>query len=135
MKKKQQQGYAVTGPNPNYKSEKRQSISPTFDSRDTGPAYYVITSLNDKRIGKQEIEDPFINTTINVSWKDLLKSLITRRGMKVSVFVNSPDRQRIEDVMELNANYLGFNSTRRDEWNSSLSQRLQDHVTRQMGEE
>lgn len=113
---------------------KRQSIKPTFDSRKTGPAYYVSTSVNDRHVGTQDIQDPFANTTVRVGWIDLLRGLL-KRGLLVRVMINARDQQLVEDVMELDSNYLSSNSTRRDEWNKELGQKIQDHVTRETGEE
>lgn len=117
----------------NVPRRKRQSIQPTYDSRVSGPPYYVWTFLNGKRVGKQDLQDPFVNTRVSVSWLDLFRGLF-RRNFIVEVQVHAHDHQRTEDVMELDANYLSYNSTRRDDWNKELNQSLQDHVTREMGE-
>lgn len=42
----------------------RQSIQPTYDSRETGPRYNVTTQIGDRTIGFQvPTEDPFVRTT------------------------------------------------------------------------
>lgn len=104
--------------------KRRQSIRPTYDSRETGPRYWVTSTLNGKPVAwRQRIEDPFVRHTVRVHWRDLLRSLITRRGMEVEVTVGG-DLDVIEDVMELDGNYLGPNCTRRDVFRSHINERL-----------
>lgn len=49
----------------------------------------------------------------------MLRLRLDRRSLSVTVTV-SGDRDIQEDVLELNDDYLGWNCTRRDEWNSGL---------------
>lgn len=101
-------------------SPKRQSIPPTYDSRETGLPYHVTTRLNDRVIAWQKpLDDPFVRHTVHVGWRDLLRSLL-RRELVVEVLIGA-DKQVMEDVLELNDNYLGTNCTRRDEFNGSLN--------------
>jgi hypothetical protein len=94
---------------------KRQSITPTYDSRETGPRYHVTTRINDRTIGfEKPITDPFVRQTVHVGTRDLLRSLFRRR-LEVVVIVGG-DRDVVEDVLELDAEWLGGDSTRRDEF-------------------
>ena len=98
---------------------KRVSIAPTYDSRKTGPRYHVTTTLNGRVLEwEKRIADPFVTTRVTVGWRDLLRSL--RHGRLVVGVHVSADREVIEDVMELDANYLGTNCTRRDEFNAGI---------------
>lgn len=100
--------------------ETRQSIPPTYDHRQTGDRYWVTSTVNGHPIAwRQPIEDPFVRHTVRVSWRDLLSSLIRRRGLTVEVTVGG-DPGIVEDVLELNANYLAPNSTRREEFHRDL---------------
>lgn len=113
---------------------KRSSIRATYDSRKTGPRYWVTSTLNGRPVTfRQPIEDPFARTTVHIGWRDLLASLITRRGMEVAVTVGG-DRDVIEDVLELDDNYLGTNCTRRDTFNSHINERLGSIAYEQSGE-
>lgn len=102
----------------------RQSIQPTYDSRETGPRFHVTYRINDRTITFQEqIADPFVTATLRISWLDRLKSLI-RKDFSVTVLVGG-DPEVVDDVLELDANHLGVRpSTRRQEWNSSLNEAL-----------
>jgi len=102
---------------------KRQSIKPTYDSSETGPRYHVTTWLNGRVITwEHRVDDPFVRQTVTVGWRDLLRSLL-RRELIVKVSVGA-DRDVMEDVLELDANALGYNCTRRDEFNGSLNAAL-----------
>jgi hypothetical protein len=107
-------------------TRKRQSVRPTYDSRETGPRYWVTSTLDGKPVAwRQPIEDPFVRHTVHVGWRDLIKSLIRRRGMRVVVTVGG-DHDVIEDVMELDGNYLGQNCTRRDAFNSEINRAIKE---------
>lgn len=94
---------------------KRQSITPTYDSRKTGPRYHVTTRVNDRTIGfEKPISDPFVRQTVHVGTRDLLRSLLRRR-LEIVIIVGG-DREAVEDVLELDAEWLGGDSTRRDEF-------------------
>lgn len=94
---------------------KRQSIAPTYDSRQTGPRYHVTTRIGDRTVTFEErISDPFVNTTVTVGWPDLLRGLLRRR-LTITVIVGG-DRDAVDDVLELDAEWLGGDSTRRDEF-------------------
>lgn len=93
----------------------RQSIEPTYDSRETGPRYHVTYKLDGHVITwQQRLDDPFVRAALHISWLDRLKSLL-RRDMEVEVLLGA-DPEVIEDVMELDSNYLAsIPNTRREE--------------------
>ena len=94
---------------------KRQSITPTYDSRQTGPRYHVTTRVDDRTVTFQRrITDPFVSTTVTVGWRDLLRGLLRRR-ITVTVVVGG-DREVVDDVLELDAEWIGADRTRRDEF-------------------
>lgn len=97
---------------------KRVSIQPTYDSRETGPRYHVTTWVNNRAIEfEKPIDDPFVRQTVHIGTRDLWRALLRRR-LEVVVLVGG-DRDVIDDVMELDANHLGINCTRRDEFTAS----------------
>lgn len=107
---------------------KRRSIEPTYDSRETGPRFHVTTRLGDYTTEFQKpIDDPFVRHTTTVAWRDILRCAISRQRVRVTVLVGA-DRDLIDDVMELDANTLTPNSTRRDEFNVSLGASLRTVV-------
>lgn len=102
----------------------RQSIEPTYDSRKTGPRYHVTYKLNGEVITwRERLDDPFVRAVLKVSWLDRLKSLL-RREMEVEVLVDA-DPEVIEDVMELDSNYLAsVPNTRREEHQRHLQKAM-----------
>lgn len=104
----------------------RQSIKPTYDHRETGDRYFVQYSINSKLIGEsQSITDPFVRGTVVVGWRDILKSLLRHRSLKVEMRVRG-DQSIEEDVMELDANYTGVeSSTRRRAFRAAMESGLQ----------
>lgn len=102
---------------------KRRSIEPTYDSRETGPRYHVTTFVGDRCIEFQKpLSDPFVHHRVFIRWRDLLRGLLYGRII-VAIQVGG-DRDITEDVMELDADYLGPNCTRRDEFGVSLGASL-----------
>lgn len=104
----------------------RQSIQPTYDSRDTGPRYNVTTEIGDRTIEfRKPIDDPFVSQTVHIHWRDLVRHLLgLRRFLTVTVRVNG-DRDVIEAVLELDANYLGLpGSQRRTAFNQEINDTL-----------
>jgi len=100
-------------------TEPRQSIQPTYDSRETGPRYYLSTFVRGRSLDwRKPIDDPFVSTEITIGWPDLLRALLRRR-LVVRVQVDA-DRDLVEDVLELDGNYLGPNCTRRAEFNGQI---------------
>lgn len=102
----------------------RQSIAPTYDSRETGPRFTVETRVNNRSIKEESIGDPFINTTVVVGWKDVLRAALSLKRLRISVHVRG-DNNIIEDVMELDANHIGYHSTRREEFQGSIEKALE----------
>jgi hypothetical protein len=103
---------------------KRQSIEPTHDHQETGDRYHVTTRIDNRTIALHEpVADPFVSHRVTVGWRDLLRGL-ARRRLEVTVLVGG-DSEIVEDVMELNADYLGSNCTRRDEFNVTLNASLE----------
>jgi hypothetical protein len=101
----------------------RQSIQPTYDSRETGERYHVTTFLDDRVVSwRTPVPDPFVRQTVHIHWRDLLRGLF-KRGLKVEVQVFG-DIDVLNDVIELDANTLLPNSTRRAEWDAGMNQRL-----------
>jgi hypothetical protein len=98
---------------------KRTSIQPTYSSAETGPRYHVTTRIGDRTIQFEEpIQDPFVSQRVTIGWPDLLRALLRRR-LVVTVIVGG-DRDVIDDVLELDAEWLGGDSTRRDEFTAGL---------------
>ena len=99
---------------------KRQSIKSTYDSQKDGFQYMVSTSINDKPLDSRDIADPFVMQTVHVSLWDTLKGLF-RGGVKVVVNINPKNNRIVEDVMELDDQYLGLGAnTRREDFNSQI---------------
>lgn len=90
----------------------RQSIQPTYDSRETGHAFHVTYRVNDKTVTFREpIADPFIHGRVVIGWLGLLRTLLRGR-LVVEVLVDG-DKDRVDDVLELDANTLISKSSRR----------------------
>lgn len=92
------------------------------------PAYYVTTKVNDQTVGEfmAPIPDPFVNTTVTVGWRDLLRALITRRVLTVTCLVGG-DKRTIDRVLELDPDHLGdSNSPSRKAWNAHINELLGD---------
>ena len=107
---------------------KRQSVKPTYDSRETGPRYHVTTCINSRTIEFQKrVPDPFVRHGVHVGWRDLLRGLL-HRGLEVQVTVGG-DMDVVEDVLDLDADHLGYNCTRRDEFKLGLQAAMEGHST------
>lgn len=104
----------------------RQSIEPTYDSRETGDAYTVEVREGGRRIERHPIADPFVNTTVHVrGWRNALRVLLRR--YECSVHVDADDAARVEDIFELNDDYKGqHGSTRRAQWDAEFQRGLGD---------
>lgn len=110
-------------PSPMVSRPIRRSIQPTYDSQETGERYHVTTWLGDHVIEwRKPMPDPFVRHTVRIGWRDLLRGLL-RRGLAVTVLVGA-DLDLMDDVLELDANTLIPNSTRRAEWDAGMNQRL-----------
>ncbi len=101
---------------------KRHSIKPTYDHRETGDRFTVETRLNDRRVSVTPTRDPFVCRRVTIGWPDLLAGLLRRR-LIVEVLVGG-DREIVDDVMELDADCLTDNSTRRADFDRDLRRAL-----------
>jgi hypothetical protein len=110
----------------------RESIAPTYDSRETGPRYHVTTQLDDRTIAFQEpIDDPFVRHTVHIGWLDLLRGLL-RRHLDVIVKVGG-DPDIVNDVLELNDNAIVPGSTRQRDFQRGVHHKL-DRIARTTGD-
>ena len=104
---------------------KRRSIEPTHDTRQTGPRYWVTSTVNDRPVAwQQPLDDPFVRHTVHLGWRDILRGLLRRR-LDVTVLVGG-DRDIVNDVLELDANALVLNSTRRDAFQFGILRNLDE---------
>jgi hypothetical protein len=103
----------------------RVSIAPTYDHQKTGDRFTVESRLNGQRLTYEPMPDPFVFHRVVVGWRDLLRGLFRRR-VEVEVIVGG-DREIVEDVCELDSDYLGRpGSSRRREWDQHLDRRLRE---------
>lgn len=101
----------------------RNSIRSTYDSRETGPRFWVTTYVGGRKITwRRPIADPFVYQTVRIGWPDLLRGLL-RRHLVVNVIVGG-DKAIEDDVLELDENYLIPGSTRRAAFNSHIGDAL-----------
>jgi hypothetical protein len=105
----------------------RQSIQPTYDHRQTGDRFTVEYSINGVRLGEPtSITDPFVSGRVTIGWHDLLRCLLRFCATTVEITVRG-DAEIVEDVLELDANYLGtHSSTRRKAFKARLESSLRD---------
>jgi hypothetical protein len=116
----------VTNPTDPVGALPRQSIAPTYDSGGNPGAYTVESRVGGRRIDQTPMSDPFVSQRVTVGWRDLLHGLRHRR-LEVEIIVSAADLERIEDVLELDGNYLGRQgSSRRAEWDARLERGLGD---------
>ncbi len=101
----------------------RKSIEPTYDHRETGDRFTVETRINGLRLNEVTVRDPFVHHRVTIAWRDLFRFALGGRSVTV---VLGGDPQIVDDVLELDADCLTFNSTRRDEWNACVESRLRD---------
>lgn len=100
--------------------KKRISIKSTYDSVKDGSQYSIRTSVNGRSIGGRDLVDPFVTHTIKVSLIDTIKGLF-RGGVKVVVSIDGKNNRIVEDVMELDDQYLGLgDNTRREDFNKQI---------------
>lgn len=103
---------------PSAAQDRRQSIQPTYDHRETGDRFTVETRINGRRLNEVvPTRDPFIHHRVVIGWRDLLR--FVTRGREVVVIVGG-DPEIVDDVIELDADALTLNSTRRDEWDATV---------------
>jgi len=105
------------------KDSVRNSIRPTYDSRETGPRYHVTTRIGDRTIEFQKrVDDPFVSHRVTIGWPDLLRGLLRRR-LAVTVMVGG-DPDVINDVLELDDNQLVPGSTRQAAFRSHVNEAI-----------
>ena len=102
----------------------RKSIEPTYDHRETGDRFVISTGVGEHYYEPKTIRDPFVFHRIVIHWHDLLRGLF--HGRLVVVVTITGDPEIVDDVMELDADCLTMNSTRRQEWDMSLERALGD---------
>lgn len=108
-------------------TDKRVSIPPTHDSRKTGPRYHVTTLVGTRMVEfRKPIQDPFVRQAVRIGIRDLARALL-HGHLQVVVNVGG-DGGIVEDVMELDDNYLGYNCTRRDAFEAELMAALSFHA-------
>ena len=100
----------------------RRSIQPTYDHRETGDRFYVETRVDGDPVGKTTCRDPFVfhRVTVKLGLRHLL-----RRKVEVVMIVGA-DHEMVDDVMELDADCLTNDSSRRHEFNADLNVLLRD---------
>jgi hypothetical protein len=111
----------------------RNSIRATYDSRETGPRYTVTTEMNGQvQEWRKPIDDPFVTTTVKIGHRWTLLRAFLRGRLDVTVSVDG-DGDIVEDVLELDDNYLGINCTRRAAFNSHINEALHNFADENAG--
>lgn len=99
------------------------SVRATYDSRDTGPRYWVTTEVDDRTVTfQQPLDDPFARTRVHLGWRDLLRGLL-RRDLVVTVTIGG-DRKITHDVLELDENQLIRGRTRHAAFQQAMHSKL-----------
>lgn len=106
----------------------RLSIQPTYDQRETGERYSITTFVAGSKLSETKLPDPFVRHTVRVSFWDAIKSLLRTGHVEVYIRIDG-DVEIIEDIMELDSNYIGHGSTRHREFHQSIEHALEDHVS------
>lgn len=57
--------------------------------------FEVITEVNGREIGRQNIHDPFISTSVTIGWQDILRSLLFGLKIRVNVRATHAAQRRI----------------------------------------
>lgn len=101
----------------------KPSVRATYDSRETGPRYWVTTTVEDHPVTfRRSIADPFVRETIRIGWRDLLRGLLRRR-LYVQVVIGG-DIEVMNDVLELDENTLIAGRTRKAAFQQSMHGKL-----------
>jgi hypothetical protein len=79
-------------------------------------------------LDSKDIADPFVTHTVKVSLLDTLRGLL-RGGVRVQVRIDGKNLRIIEDVMELDDQYLGYNCTRRDDFDKQIAKAIKSMST------
>jgi hypothetical protein len=103
-------------------------VKATYDSRETGPRYWVTTAINNKTIAfRERVDDPFARTFVRVGLWDVLRAWLLDRRLIVEVTVGA-DTDVMYDVLELDENTLIAGRTRKAAFEQSMHGKLSAHV-------
>ena len=90
--------------------------------------YYATVTVNGRTIGefRRSIPDPLAHTTVTVSARDMLRALLRRKPLVVTVNIDA-DSDTATRLLELDSDYLGpRGSASRMAWGASLHSSLRD---------
>jgi hypothetical protein len=88
--------------------------------------YLHTVKVNDRIVGQhmKPLPDPFARTEVVVGWADVLRALLRRRRLTVTVVMHA-DSRTVEQVLALNPDHLGYAGTpSRKAWEAELHGRL-----------
>ncbi|MGN9802051.1 hypothetical protein [Micromonospora sp. L32] len=106
-------------------SDLRPSVRATYDSEQTGPRYWVTSTIDGQAVAfRVRIADPFVRHTVRVGLRDLLRGLLRGR-LTVEVTVGG-DTEVMRDVLELDEQALIHGRTRRAAFQQSIHQKLRN---------
>jgi hypothetical protein len=109
-------------------SDLRNSVKATYDSRETGPRYWVTAAINGKTVAfRERADDPFVRQVVYVGWWDMLRALFRDRRVIVEVTVGA-DLTLMDDVLELDENTLIEGRTRKAAFGQAMHGKLSAHV-------
>lgn len=98
----------------------KPSVRATYDSRETGPRYWVTTTIDDKPVEfRRPLDDPFVRKTVNLEWRPVKWLPWPRLRAKVEVTVGA-DPELMNDVLELDENTLIPGRTRAAAFRQSM---------------
>lgn len=104
-------------------AELKPSIRATYDSRETGPRYWITTEVDGKTLAfRTPIDSPFVRINVTVTWWARLRGLF-RRQMLVTCVIGA-DTELMNDVLELDEDQLVPGRTRRAAFQQKIGQRL-----------
>lgn len=99
------------------------SVRATYNSTETGPRYYVTSTINGRPVAFREpIGDPFVRHTVHVSLLDMLRGLFRGR-LAVEVTVGG-DKSVMDDVLELDEDNLIPGRTRHAAFHQSIGLKM-----------
>jgi hypothetical protein len=107
----------------------RNSIRPTYDSRETGPRYHVTVRIGDETVlFRRRVPDPFVRQSVIIDWRPWKWLPWPRRKVTVTVIVDG-DPDVVNDVLELDADTLVPGSTRQAAFRSHLNEAMARFVS------
>jgi hypothetical protein len=98
--------------------------------------YLHTVKVNDRIVGQhmKPLPDPFARTEVVIGWVDVLRALLRRRRLTVTVAMHA-DGRTVERVLALNPDHLGYAGTpSRMAWEAELHGRLSSLGTTQKPE-